>query len=51
LLCDELGQRQRWHVQRRSDGSWSLARSSVSGTNLGAGPLRLKAGLRPLEAS
>jgi hypothetical protein len=51
LLYDELGQRQRWRAQRRSGGSWSLARSSVSVTNLGAGPPRLKAGLGPLEAS
>jgi hypothetical protein len=51
LLYDELGWRQRWHAQRRSGGSWSLARSSVSGTNLGTRLPRLKAGLRPLGAS
>jgi hypothetical protein len=51
LLCVDLGQRQRRHAQRRSGGSWSLARSSASGTNLGVGPPRLKAGLRPLETS
>jgi hypothetical protein len=38
-------------VQRRSGGSWSLARSSVSGTNLGARLPRLKVELRPLEAA
>jgi hypothetical protein len=44
------GQRLRRRVQRRSGGSRSLARSSASGTNLGAGPPRLRVGLRPLGA-
>jgi hypothetical protein len=37
LLYDELGQRRRRRAQRRNGGSRSLARSSASGTNLGAG--------------
>jgi hypothetical protein len=44
-------QMQRRHAQRRGGGSQSLARPSVSGISLGAGPPRLKAGLRPLGAS
>jgi hypothetical protein len=44
MLCDELG-------GRGSGGSRSLARSSVSGTDLGTRLPRLKAGPRPLGAS
>jgi hypothetical protein len=44
-------QRQQRHAQRHSGSSRSLARSSASGTNLGVGPSRLKAGLRLLESS
>jgi hypothetical protein len=40
-------QRQRRHAQRRSGSSWSLARSSASGTNLGAEAL----GVQLAEAS
>ena len=42
-------QRQRRHAQRCSGGSRSLTRSPASGTNLGAGPPRPKAGLEPLQ--
>jgi hypothetical protein len=51
MLCDELeveaaaarveGQRRRRHGRRRSSGSWSLARLSASGINLGTRLLRL----------
>jgi hypothetical protein len=44
-------QGQQRHAQRRSGGSRSLTRSPASGTNIGAGLPRPKAGLRLLESS
>jgi hypothetical protein len=48
LLCVDLGAEAATAPQRRS---WSSARSLVSGINPETGPLRLKVGLWPLEAS
>jgi hypothetical protein len=48
-LCLIWEQRQQRHAQRRSGSSRSLTRSPASGTNLGTGPPRPKAGLRLLD--